>query len=433
MTRLLLLLLTPILLWAAPARAQLEVDITQGHLNPLPIAVDDFIGTSPEAAAIGTDITGVITNNMERSGLFAPISQEAFIEDIQDFDIKPRFADWRIINAEALVTGQVELQSESRMRVCFRLWDVFGEEQIEGSCLTSTPDLWRRVAHKISDQIYQRLTGEQGYFDSRVVFVAESGPPLDRVKRLAIMDQDGANVQFLTSGDYTVLTPRFSPSSQLITYLSYQTGRPRVHLFDIETGRHETLGDLPNMTFAPRFSPDGNSVALSLEENGNVDIYIMDLRTRRMTRLTTSPAIDTSPTFSPDGDQIVFESDRGGGQQLYIMNRDGSNVQRISFGDGRYATPVWSPRGDYIAFTKLAGGRFAIGVMRPDGSGERILADGFRAEGPTWAPNGRVIMFWREERGGEPSIWSIDLTGQNLRRVPTPGAASDPAWSPLLE
>jgi len=431
--RFLLIALIPLAIAAAPARAQIEIDITQGHLNPLPIAVDPFLGGDERAEALGGDIAGVVANNLERSGLFRPVPQSAFIEDIGDFNIRPRFQDWRLINADALLTGEVEMQSESRMRVAFRLWDVYGEEEILAMSFTATPDLWRRIAHKISDQIYQRLTGEQGYFDTRIVFVAESGPKIDRVKRLAIMDQDGANMQFLTRGDYTVLTPRFSPSSQTITYLSYRTGRPQVHLFDIETGRHETLGNVGNMTFAPRFSPDGSRLVMSLEENGNSDIYVMDLRSRRMTRLTFGQSIDTSPTFSPEGDRIVFESDRGGSQQLYIMNVDGSDAQRISFGDGRYATPVWSPRGDLIAFTKIARGRFAIGVMRPDGSGERLLADGFRAEGPTWAPNGRVIMFWREERGGEPSVWSIDLTGQNLRQVATPGSASDPAWSPLLD
>ncbi|WP_152485805.1 Tol-Pal system beta propeller repeat protein TolB [Euryhalocaulis caribicus] len=433
MQRFLMLVLLPVLLVVAPAHAQIEVDINKGHLNPLPVAVDPFMGDTPEAADLGADIAGVVTNNLERSGLFEPISQEAFVEDIQDFNVRPRFQDWRLINAQALLTGEVELQSESRMRVAFRLWDVYGEEEILALSFTATPDLWRRIAHKVSDQIYKRLTGEEGYFDTRIVFVSESGDKMNRVKRLAIMDQDGANMQFLTSGDYTVLTPRFSPSNQMITYMSYRTGKPQIHLFDIETGRHETLGNIGNMTFAPRFSPDGSKVVMSLEEAGNTDIYVMDLRSRQMTRLTFGQSIDTSPTFSPEGDRVVFESDRGGSQQLYIMNADGSGVERISFGEGRYATPVWSPRGDLIAFTKITGGRFAIGVMRSDGSGERLLADGFRAEGPTWAPNGRVIMFWREERGGEPSIWSIDLTGQNLRRVNTPGSASDPAWSPLLD
>ncbi len=418
---------------AIPARAQLVVDITEGHLNPTPVAAPPFTGVLPAEAERGAEIAAVIEANLERSGLFQPIAHGAFIERIRDIDLRPRFDDWRIINAHALLTGSVEMGADARMRVSFRLWDVFAEQELLGLTYVTTPENWRRVAHKISDAVYERLTGEAGYFDSRIVFVSESGPRLSRVKRLAIMDQDGANLNFLTSGEYTVLTPRFSPTSQTIAYLSYQNIRPQVHLFDIETGRYEVLGNVPNMTFAPRFSPDGSMLAMSLEDGGNTDIYLMNLRTRAMTRLTSGSSIDTAPTFSPDGRQIVFESDRSGGQQLYIMNADGSDVRRISFGEGRYATPVWSPRGDVIAFTKMSGGRFAIGVMRPDGSGERLLADGFRAEGPTWSPNGRVLMFWREERGSTPGLWSIDLTGQNLRRVATPGDASDPAWSPLLQ
>jgi TolB protein len=429
----LLTLIFMALLAAAPARAQLVIDINQGHLNPTPIATPSFLGAAPAEAQYGADIAAVVEADLESSGLFRPIPRNAFIEQISDLDLRPRFEDWRIINAQALLTGVVEMTSDARMRVSFRLWDVYGEQELEGLTFVTTPENWRRVAHKVADAVYSRLTGETGYFDSRVVFISESGPRLDRTKRLAIMDQDGANLRFLTSGDYTVLTPRFSPSSQTIAYLSYQNGKPQVHLFDIETGRHETLGNVPNMTFSPRFSPDGAMLALTLEDAGNSDIYLMDLRTRSMRRLTTGAAIDTAPTFSPDGQRIVFESDRSGGQQLYIMNLDGSDVQRISFGSGRYATPVWSPRGDLIAFTKIADGRFAIGVMREDGSAERILADGFRAEGPTWSPNGRVLMFWREERGSTPAIWSVDLSGQNLRRVSTLGAASDPAWSPLLQ
>ncbi len=418
---------------AGAAAAQPVIDINQGHLNPLPVATPPFIGAAPAEAQTGAEIAAVVEADLERSGLFRPINHTAFIEQITDLDLKPRFEDWRVINANALLTGDVEMSSDARMRVSFRLWDVFGEQELLGLTFVTTPENWRRVAHKIADAVYEELTGEMGYFDSRIVFVSESGPRLSRSKRLAIMDQDGANLRFLTNGDYTVLTPRFSPSSQTIAYLSYQNTKPQVHLFDIETGRHEMLGNIPNMTFAPRFSPDGNSLALTLEDSGNSDIYLMDLRSRQMSRLTTGSAIDTSPTFSPDGRQIVFESDRSGSQQLYIMNIDGSDVRRISFGSGRYATPVWSPRGDLIAFTKIASGRFSIGVMRQDGSGERLLADGFRAEGPTWSPNGRVLMFWREERGSTPGVWSVDLTGQNLRRVETPGAASDPAWSPLLQ
>ena len=316
----------------------------------------------------------------------------------------------------------------------FRLWDVYGESQMLGLQFFTTPENWRRIAHMVSDAIYERITGEKGYFDTRIVFISESGPAIRRVKRLAIMDEDGANPIFLTRGDYMVLTPRFNPTAQMIAYMSYIGNKPRVYLFDIETGKQEMLGNFPNMTFSPRFSPDGNQVALTLESAGNSDIYVMDLRSRAMRRLTSDPAIDTAPSFSPDGKQIAFESDRGGSQQIYVMNVDGSGQRRISFGQGANGTPVWSPRGDLLAFTRRVGNVFSIGVMRTDGSGERLISSGGKDEGPTWAPNGRVLMYSRTLAGGAGSqIWSVDVTGRNERRVLTPGSASDPAWSPLIQ
>jgi TolB protein len=418
---------------AAPARAQFEIDITRGHLDPMPIAIPDFVAlTGPEGEA-GRQVAELVRANLERSGLFRTIAASAFIERVTDVNAQPRFADWRIINAQALVVGQVSLLQDGRQRIEFRLWDVTGEQQVVGLQYATSPENWRRIAHKISDAIYERLTAERGYFDTRIVFVHESGTRAKPVKRLAIMDQDGANPSFLTDGAYLVLAPRFSPTAQQITYVSFEGDRPRVFLFNIETGRQEVLGQFGGISFASRFSPQGDAIVLSGEQNGNSDIYLMDLRTRQRRQLTNGPAIDTAPSFSPDGAQITFESDRGGSQQIYVMNADGSDQRRISFGDGRYATPVWSPRGDLIAFTRQGGGRFQIGVMRPDGSGERILTDSYMDEGPTWSPNGRVIMFFREDRpGAGPSLWSVDLTGQNLRKVDTPGRASDPAWSPLL-
>ncbi len=415
-----------------PAQAQIRVDIEEGHLNPMPIAVVDFLGENAAAQQVGRDLAGVIRANLERSALFRPIAPGAFIERINDLNVPPRFPDWRIIDSQALVVGQVTPLPDGRIRIEFRLWDVLSEQSLTGFQYATTPDNWRRIAHRISDQIYEQLTGERGYFDTRIVFVSESGPRTQRVKRLMIMDQDGANPFFLTSPEAMVLTPRFSPSTQMLTYMSFETGSPRVFLYNLETNRREVLGDFPGMTFSPRFNPDGSGVVFTIDLNGNSEIFAMDLRSRQRRRLTNSAAIDTSPSYSPDGAQIAFNSDRGGSPQIYVMNSDGSGQRRISFGSGRYSTPVWSPRGDLIAFTRESGGRFAIGVMRPDGSGERILTESYLDEAPTWSPNGRVIMFFRESRGQGPRLWSVDLTGRNLRPVPTQTDASDPAWSPLL-
>ena len=416
------------------AMAVVEIDITKGNIEPLPIAIADFLGSGSQQE-IAENIGRVISTNLKNSGIFKPIDRDAFIQKIRDSNIVPRFQDWRVINAQALVTGRIVRERDGRLKVEYRLWDVFGADEMSSQQFFTTPRNWRRIAHIISDAIYKRLTGEDGYFDSRIVFVDETGPKNKRVKRLAIMDQDGANRKILTRGSDLVITPRFSPSRQEITYMSFEGGQPRVYLLQIETGQREIVGNFPGMTFSPRFSPDGQKVIMSLQTDGNANIYTMDLRSRKTTRLTNTAAIDTGPSYSPDGNRIVFESDRGGRQQLYVMSANGGNTQRISFGNGRYSTPVWSPRGDLIAFTKQSGGKFLIGVMRPDGSKERILTEGFHNEGPTWAPNGRVLMFFRETRGedGGPRLFSIDLTGYHERLVPTESFASDPAWSPLLD
>jgi TolB protein len=422
-------LLACVVAFAAPASAALHVDVTQGNIQPMPIAIPDFLGGGQAA-----QIAGVIRADLDRSGLFKPLDPKSFVEQIKDINATPNFPNWQVINAQALVTGQATTEPDGRIRADFRLWDVYGRDQMLGLQYTTTPENWRRIAHMISDKIYERITGEKGYFDTRIVFISESGPALNRKKRLAVMDEDGANPIFLTRGDYLVLTPRFNPTAQMIAYMSYISGKPRVYLFDLETGRQEMLGNFPSMTFSPRFSPDGNKVVMALEKGGNSDVYVMDLRTRAIARLTTDPSIDDAPSYSPDGTQIAFESDRGGSQQIYVMNAEGSNVHRISFGAGKNGTPVWSPRGDLIAFTKQSGGEFHICVMHTDGSGERILTNGWDDEGPTWAPNGRVLMFTRSARGGRGSaIWSIDVTGRNERRVLAPTAASDPAWSPLIQ
>ena len=414
-----------------PAVAVLRLDITQGNIQPMPVALPDFVGAAPSETEVAHNVTAIITANLQRSGLFAPIDPAAYVEKISNTDAVPRFADWRVINAQALVTGRITRQSDGRLKAEFRLWDVFAGQQLDGKQYFTTPDNWRRIAHIISDAIYERLTGEKGYFDSRIVFVDETGPKDRRVKRLALMDQDGAGVRYLTRGDDLVLTPRFNPSTQEVTYMSYGQSDPRVFLLNIETGQREIVGNFPGMTFAPRFSPDGQRVIMSLQQGGNSNLFVMDLRSKATTRLTDTAAIDTSPSYSPEGARICFESDRGGSQQIYVMAANGGSAQRISFGDGRYSTPVWSPRGDYIAYTRQAQGRFAIGVMKPDGSGERVLTEGYHNEGPTFAPNGRVIMFFRDNGQG-PSLFTVDITGRNELRVPTPSLASDPAWSPLL-
>ena len=428
------------------ATALVEVDITRGNLDPLPIAVSplhiesgsvDIKQGDKIIKNVGEKISKVIEINFKRSGLFNPLKKDSFVQKPDIAHIKPRFEDWRLIKAQALVTGKVTV-SEDKLRVEFRLWDVVAAKEMLALAFSTTPSNWRRVAHMISDKVYQRLTGEEGYFDTRIIYVSETGSKTQRFKKLAIMDQDGANVKYLTLGNELVLTPRFSPKNQLVTYLSYFRNLPRVYLLDIETGVQEVVGDFPGMTFAPRFSPDGKKIIMSFAKDGNSDIHTMNLKTRVVEKITDHTSIDTSPSYSPDGKYICFNSDRSGLQQIYVMRSDGSNVKRITFGKGLYGTPVWSPRGDLIAFTRVHKGRFYIGVMRPDGSGERLLTENFYQEAPSWSPNGRVLIFYRETKsdsegkGFSAKLWSIDLTGYNERLIETETDGSDPSWSSLL-
>jgi len=415
----------------------LRIEITEGVIEPLPVAAPNFIAENAKAKEFAADISKVIMADLVGTGLFREVPRSAHISPITSFDAPVRFADWKAVNAQALITGAVSVTNSGRIVVKFRLFDVFAGAPLgEGLQFAGTANSWRRMAHKVADAAYGRITGEGGYFDSRVVYVSESGPKNNRQKRLAIMDYDGANLQFLTDSRSIVLAPRFSPDGRTVLYTSYASGFPRIYALDIAKVRQRALDDQPgSMSFSPRFAPDGRTIVFSLNQGSNTDLYAMDLNGGSRKRLTNSPAIDTAPSFSPDGAKIVFESDRSGSQQLYIMAARGGEAKRISFGKGRYGTPVWSPRGDYIAFTKQHKGRFHIGVMRTDGSEERLLTASFLDEGPTWAPNGRVIMFTRETSGaqGGASLYSVDISGRNLKRVATSGGGSDPTWGPLLK
>ena len=416
----------------------LRIKINSGQVEPLPIAIANFTGHSGEPSKVGMQISNVISNNLVGSGQFKAVESAAFIAPPTSPSVRPNFTDWSPLGIKALITGSVKSINNEQIEVEFRLWDVIAETDLVGLRLTVTSKAWRRVAHIISDEIFERLSGDSGYFDTRIVYVSETGPQNKRIKRLAIMDQDGENHQFLTDGNFLVLTPRFSPTSQEITFLAYFKNEPRVYIFNLETGQQELLGSFPGMTFAPRFSPSGEKIIMSLAEKGVTDIYTMDLNNQEVNRLTNSPSIDTSPSFSPDGKQIIFNSDRGGSQQLYVMDSNGRNVKRISYGKGRYATPVWAPKGDLIAFTKMLKNKFYIGVISPDGSGERLLAEGYLVEGPTWAPNGRVLMYFKQKapiddgKSSSVNLYKIDITGFRETRLVTPSDGSDPAWSPLL-
>ena len=425
------LLFIALLLTAGHSFAEIKIDVTGAQSDPLPFAMPVLTGDDD------ANITDVVIADLERSGLFRYINPAAYIQKMKGVNMRPSFNDWQAINAQVLIYGEVT-ENLGITSVSFRIYDVFAQTQLYAKTFSKETSAWRKLAHMIADAVYERVTGEKGYFDTRVAFIDERGNQMNRVKRLAIMDQDGANLTYLTDGKDLVLTPRFSPNMKEVTYFSYKDGNPKVYLMDVNTRESTLVGNFKGMTFAPRFSPDGKKLLISLARRGNSDIYTYDLATKKQTQLTNHPSINTSPSYSPDGKQIVFNSDRGGNQQLYIMNADGSGVHRISFGEGTYATPVWSPRGDYIAFTKIRHGQFHIGVIKPDGSGERLITNGFLVESPSWAPNGRVLMFYRKApsksdgTGGDSRLYTIDITGYNERQLVTPNSASAPAWSPLL-
>jgi TolB protein len=391
---------------------------------PTPRAADTPAGNTE---ALGRQVAEIVSTDLRNSGLFTPVGPSGLRPVSFPQVTAPDFPYFTSVGAPNLVQGFVQANGDGTLTVGCYLYDVAAQSELTRQGYVVRPADWRRAAHRCADTIYSRLTGEGAYFDTRIVYVAETGPARRRVKRLAIMDYDGANHRFLTNGQWTVLTPRFAPNQQTITFMTYQDERPRVMVYELDSGRTRPLVQSPNMTFAPRYSPDSRFIVFSMAVNGNTDIYRVPVSGGTPQRLTNSPGIDTGGSYSPDGGRIVFESDRGGNQQLYVMGADGSNQRRISFGGGGYATPVWSPRGDLVAFTRT--GSFQIGVMAPDGSGERILTRGGYAEGPTWAPNGRAVMFTRGASAGQ--LWYVDVASGATRRVPTPLGGSDPAWSPL--
>ena len=416
----------------------LEVSVTGGISAPLPIAIPVLptaatVQTPAGATdALGRQLADVMTADLKNSGLFSPLGGNSLKAVAFPEVTAPTFDYWGGTGAQALVQGFVRANGDGTLTVGCYLYDVSARSELARQGFVVQPADWRRAAHKCADMVYTRLTGEGPYFDSRVIYVSETGPKDRRIKRLAIMDQDAANHRFLTNGQSIVLTPRFAPNQQSIVYMSYVGDRPAIYVYDIGSGRQRQVVPPGNLTFAPRFSPDGRFILFSMAVGGNTDIYRVSAAGGAPLRLTSAPGIDTGGSYSPDGNRIVFESDRSGGQQLYVMNADGSGQQRISFGGGRYATPVWSPRGDLIAFTRVSG-NFRIGIMSPSGGGERLLTDDWQDEQPSWSPNGRVLMFFRSGQGrsGAADLWSVDLTGVNERRLATPLNGSDPGWGPL--
>ncbi|MDN3646309.1 Tol-Pal system beta propeller repeat protein TolB [Pontixanthobacter aestiaquae] len=383
-------------------------------------------------AALGNELSRIVFNNLKNNGLFKPAGPDALPKPTYGQITAPNWPSWENRGADMLVHGYVRARPDGRLTVGCYLYDVTIQDELARAGWVVPPRDWRRAAHKCADLVYSTLTGESPFLDSRIAYIAETGPKDNRTKRLAIMDSDGANHRFITTGRSTALTPRYSPDYRKLLYLSYVDGNPRIYIYDIGTGRQTLVTQSTNPTFAPRWSPDGKWILYSMAVSGNTDIYRVSADGGPSIRLTNTPGIDIGGSYSPDGSRIVFESDRSGSQQIYVMDSDGSDQKRLSFFGGRAATPEWSPRGDQIAFTHIAG-NFRIAVMSPSGGKLTHLTNSWQDEAPTWAPNGRIIQFFRTARNsGTTALWQVDLTGRNERKLPTPVDASDPAWGPIL-
>ncbi len=423
------------IIWSVQAHAVVDVTVNRGTVEPTPIAIPAFFTRSGSQEAMAQEMLEVIERDLAFSGFFSPLDDGIFMQTAKEVIENPRYNDWRLIQAQIVLAGELKPLSSGKVKAEAYLQDPYSEKLLMKIDFDFKASNWRHAAHKISDMVYERVTGERGYFNTKIVYISDSGTAIEPEKRLAIMDQDGANVSYLTDGLAITMSPRFSPDGKLVTFLSYRDGRPKVYLMNLETKSVKPLVEAKGMTFAPRFSPDSKKVVYSISKYGNSNIFEMDLKSNKTKRLTSGYHIDTSPSYSPDGKMIAFESDRGGYQNIYVMSLDSGRTERISFGGGSHSTPVWSPKGNLIAFTRIKQGQFAIGVMRPNGDGKRIIVEDFHVEAPDWSPNGRRLIYFRETRPRDgqlrrnSKLYTIDLTGYDEQLVPTYDNASDPAWS----
>jgi len=438
MRKLLLLLLMPYALYLVPlsARAELKIDIIAGNVAPIPVAVQEF-ESAPANKKLAGQLRDVVVADLKSTGLFRMINRDAYPEHVK-LDEMPNFADWAAIRAQVLVQGRLTEIDGGKLRLEFYVWDIAGKEQIEAQSLTASVSSARRLGHIMADGIYERLTGEVGYFDTQIIFIAETGAPDARVQRMAIMDSDGYNFRYMSDGADMVMSPHFSPNMQTVVFLSYHNNDPMVWSLDMNTGDQRRLGKFGGMTFAPRFSPDGSKIALSLAKGDAVNLYEYDIASRKLRQLTFGDYIDTSPSYSPDGSKIAFNSNRSGTQQIHLLNMADLTQKRLTYGAGRYATPAWNPRGDYIAFTKISDDTFYIGIMTDAGKNEKILASGWFLENPNWAPGGRRLVYYTTDKVSNTDrashIRSVDINGMNDYEIKLPDGLSgtEPTWSPRL-
>lgn len=434
------LLCLAIILYSQICQATLQVDVSGGNFDPIPIYFGAFAGSQE----LGVNFMAVIEKDLVNSGLFKSLNSGEY----KLLAKQPNFHKLRSMGADYVAGGKIAYNKNEEITLELYVWNAATGHLVIGHRLNGKMHGWRQLAHIAADMIYSNLTGEKPYFTSKILFIDETGPIDNRLKKVAIMDQDGANVAYLTNGEHLTVTPKIAPDRQNVVYTAYIDDSPHTCLQQLKTGARTIVEQSTNGTIAPNFSPDGNGLVMGkLRDNGTANLFLLNIQSMNnmlksqgaqtkavhgeanMRQLTYGNNIDATSSFSPDGKQLVFSSDSSGRQQLYIMKIDGSAKKQLSTGSGSYSTPVWSPRGDYIAFTKKEHGQFSIGICRTDGSEERLLSSGFHSERPCWAPNGRSLIFFKESAAGHSRLYSIDIMNQKERLLTTPHDASDPDWS----
>ncbi|GIX29807.1 MAG: protein TolB [Porticoccaceae bacterium] len=416
-------------LGAAWARAELTIEITSGVDNPTVIGV---VPINPPDTLWPEDIAGIVAADLERSGLFRPIPRENMLSFPRAAD-EIYYRDWRILGAQYLVFGRGERTGEGRVRVTFGLAEVAGERVVLSQVVNGTEAGLRDIAHYISDQVYEVITGVRGAFSTRIAYVTVTrggdGRPL---YRLMVADADGARERLMLQSSEPLLSPAWSPDGKELAYVSFETGRPAIFRQRLADAERRQLTDFPGLNGAPAWSPDGRRLALVLSKDGNPEIYVLDLNTGAFTRVTHHFAIDTEPNWTPDGRALVFTSDRGGSPQIYRLELGSGKLTRLTFRGDYNARPRLAPDGRTLVMVHRAGGRFHIASQDLISGDFRILTDTALDESPTVSPNGAMVLYATKRAGrGVLAAVAIDA-GVKFYLPAREGDVREPAWSPFL-
>ena len=414
----------------AEARAELTIRITQGVGRQVPVAIVPF-GFEGAGVNSPSDVSAVIAADLQRSGRFAPIDENDMLQR-PTTGVEVDFDDWSILGVEAVVVGRVTQTGDNAYSVQFQLFDVFGREQLVGYRMPASRGTLRRVAHRAADMIYEKLTGIQGVFATRVAYVTAQGQGDNRLYTLVVSDADGENENTIMESSDPIMSPAWSPDSRQLAYVSFEGDVSSIFVQTLRTGNRIKVSSRPGINGAPAFSPDGRKLVLTLGgADGNLDINVLDLASRQLTRLTTDRAIDTEGSWSPDGSEIYFTSDRSGGPQVYKVPASGGKPERVTFEGSYNARPRLSPDGKKLAMVHLDRGNYRIAVMDLAQKDVLILSAGRQDESPSFAPNSDTLIYaTRQSRNGVLETVTADgLVRQQL--ASGRGDVREPVWSPF--